>query len=144
MKLRDTTVAGLCLFLGVMALLMPIPVFGGPYEDIGAGEVEWTCQMPVLSLAPDDVDVANVRAQVDAAHITADATGAAYVPPQSQHPLCGGLARTQVVLALLAFAGAAWRLTVWWRSASDTRAEKRFKRLHEGAKGNQDRSRLLR
>ena len=141
MKLRDTTVAGLCLFLGVMALLMPIPVFGGPYEGLAADEVDWTCRMPLLSLAPPDVDLEDVRARVDAARVTADSTGAAYMPPQSQHPLCGGLARTQIVLALLAFAGAAWRGTVWWRSSAGSRAEKRFKRLHEGAKG---RKQLLR
>ncbi|WP_419923305.1 hypothetical protein [Candidatus Poriferisodalis sp.] len=144
MKLRDTTVVALCAFLGVMALLTPIPVFSGPYEGLAADEVDWTCRMPLLSLAPPDVDLDDVRARVETAHVTADSTGAAYVPPKSPHPLCGGLARTQVVLALLAFAGAAWRGTVWWRSSTDARAEKRFKRLHAGASGNQGRKRLLR
>lgn len=131
MKLRDTTVVALCIFLGAVALLTPMPVFGGPYEDIGAGEVDWTCRMPPLSLAPDDVDLDEVRSAVATARVTSARSGLVYVPPQSPHPLCGGLARTQVVLALLAFAGAAWRGTTWWRSTADARAEKRFQRLQE-------------
>ena len=143
MRLRDTTVVFLCAFLGLMVLIMPLPVFGGPYEDLREGEVDWTCSMPLLSLAPPDVDLGEVRDAVADAHATARATGQRYVAPQSQHPLCGGLARTQVVLALLAFAGAIWRGRRWWRTTADARAEKRFKRLHEGAENPQGRSRIF-
>ena len=144
MRLRDTTVVFLCAFLGMMVLIMPLPVFGGPYEDLREGEVDWTCSMPLLSLAPPDVDLDEVRKAVADAHATARASGQQYVPPESKHPLCGGLARTQVVLALLAFAGAAWRGSVWWRSTADARAEKRFKRLHESVENPQSRSRIFR
>ena len=144
MRLRDTTVVFLCGFLGVMALLMPMPVFGGPYEDIREGEVAWTCAMPLASSAPPDVDIDDLRDAVAAAHAKARAEGTFYEPPTSRHPLCGGLARTQVVLGLLALAGAAWRGRAWWRATADARAEKRFKRLHESVENPQSRSRILR
>lgn len=144
MRLRDTTVVFLCAFLGMMVLFMPLPVFGGPHEDIQEGRVDWTCSMPLLSLAPPDVDIDAVRDAVDDAIVTARTTGQRYVPPESRHPLCGGLARTQVVLALLAFAGAFWRGRRWWRSTADMRAEKRFKRLHERVENPQSRSGLFR
>ncbi|WP_423922108.1 hypothetical protein [Candidatus Poriferisodalis sp.] len=144
MRLRDTTVVFLCAFLGVMVLIVPMPVFGGPYEGIREGEVEWTCSMPPLSLAPPDVDLDEVREAVADAHVTARTTGRPYIAPVSGHPLCGGLARTQVVLALLALAGAAWRGRVWWRTTADTRAEKRFKRLHQSAENPQGGNRIFR
>ncbi len=144
MRLRDTTVVFLCAFLGMMVLFMPLPVFGGPYEDIQEGQVDWTCSMPLLSLAPPDVDLDEVRDAVDAAITEMRTTGQDYVRPESRHPLCGGLARTQVVLALLAFAGAFWRGRRWWRSTADVRAEKRFKRLHESVENPQGRSRIFR
>ena len=144
MRLRDTTVVFLCAFLGMMVLFMPLPVFGGPYEDIQEGQVDWTCSMPLLSLAPPDVDLDEVRDAVDAAITEMRTTGQNYVPPESRHPLCGGLARTQVVLALLAFAGAFWRGRRWWRSTADVRAEKRVKRLHESVENPQGRSRIFR
>ncbi len=144
MRLRDTTVIFLCAFLGMMVLFMHLPVFGGPYEDIQEGQVDWTCSMPLLSLAPADVDIDKVREAVDDALVTARTTGQSYVAPESRHPLCGGLARTQVVLALLALAGAFWRGRRWWRSTEDARAEKRFKRLHESVSNPQGRSRLFR
>ncbi|WP_419945813.1 hypothetical protein [Candidatus Poriferisodalis sp.] len=143
MRLRDTTVVFLCAFLGLIVLLMPLPVFDGPYEDLREGEVDWTCSMPLLSLAPPVVELAEVREAVADAYTTARNTGQRYVPPPSPHPLCGGLARTQVTLALLAFAGAFWRGRRWWRSTSDVRAEKRFKRLHESVENPQGRSRIL-
>lgn len=144
MRLRDTTVVFLCVFLGVTALIMPMPVFGGPYEDIRAGEVDWTCAIPLASLAPPDVDLDELREAVSAAHVTARTTGTFYEPPTSRHPLCGGLARTQVVLGLLALAGAAWRGRRWWRSSADARAEKRFKRLHESAGNPRGGNRIFR
>lgn len=144
MRLRDTTVVFVCAFLGLMVLFMPLPVFGGPYEDIEEGQVDWTCSMPLLSLAPADVDLDEVRDAVDEAIAANRATGQGYVPPESRHPLCAGLARTQVVLALLAFAGAFWRGRRWWRSSADIRAEKRFKRLHESVENPQGRSRIFR
>ena len=144
MRLRDTTVVFLCAFLGMMVLFLPLPVFGGPYEDLREGEVDWTCSVPLLSLAPPDVDLDDVRAAVADARATALTTGQRYVPPESKHPLCGGLARTQVVLALLAFAGALWRGRKWWRSTADSRAEKRFKRLHESVDSPQGRPRIFR
>lgn len=144
MPLRDTTVVFLCAFLGMMVLFMPLPVFGGPHEDLREGEVDWTCSMPLLSLAPPDVDLDEVREAVTDAHATARAGGQRYVPPESQHPLCGGLARTQVVLALLAFAGAFWRGRRWCRSTADARAEKRFTRLHESVGNPQGRPRIFR
>ena len=144
MGLRDTTVAFLCAFLGLMMLLMPLPVFGGPYEGIQEGRVDWTCSMPLLSLAPPDVDVDEVRDAVDEAVATARATGQRYAAPQSPHPLCGSLARTQAVLALLAFAAAFWRGRRWWRSTADARAEKRFKTLHESVESPQGGPRLFR
>ena len=144
MRLRDTTVVFLCAFLGVTALLMPMPVFGGPYEDIRAGEVDWTCSMPLTSLAPPDVDLDEVRDAVATAHAKARTDSTFYEPPASRHPLCGSLARTQVVLGLLALAGAAWRGRAWWIDTADERAEKRFKRLHESVENPQSRSRLPR
>lgn len=144
MRLRDTTVAFLCAFLGLMVLLMPLPVFGGSYEDLREGEVDWTCSMPLWSLAPPEVDLDEVRDAVADAHATARTTGQRYAPPESRHPLCGGLARTQVVLALLAFAGAFWRGRRWWRSTAGARAEKRFKRLHESVNNPQGGPRIFR
>ena len=144
MRLRDTTVVFLCAFLGMMVLFLPLPVFGGPYEDIQEGQVEWTCSMPLLSLAPPDVNLDEVRDAVEEAIAANRTTGHDYVPPESRHPLCGGLARTQVVLALLAFVGAFWRGRKWWRSTADARAEKRFKRLHESVENPQSRSRIFR
>jgi len=144
MRLRDTTVVFLCAFLGMMVLFLPLPVLNGPYEDLRADDVQWTCSMPLLSLAPPDVDVDEVRAAVAVARAEELATGQDYVPPESQHPLCGGLARTQVGLALLAFAGAFWKGRRWWRSTADTRAEKRFKRLHESVENPDSRPRLFR
>ena len=144
MRLRDTTVVFLCAFLGMMVLFLPLPVFGGPYEDIRESDVEWTCATPLFSLAPADVDLDEVRDAIAEAHETARSTGQQYVPPSSRHPLCGGLARTQVVLALLAFAGAFWRGRRWWRSTADARAEKRFKRLHESVDNPQGRPRIFR
>ncbi len=144
MRLRDTTVVFLCAFLGVVALLVPMPVFGGPYEGIPDGEVEWTCAVPPLSLAPPDVDLDEVREAVADAHVTASTTGRPYIAPASRHPLCGGLARTQVVLGLLALAGAFWRGRSWWRDTADTRAEKRFKRLHAGAENPKGGNRIFR
>ena len=144
MRLRDTTVVFLCAFLGIAVLLVPMPVFGGPYEDIREGEVDWTCAIPPLSLAPPDVDLDELRDAISTAHVTARTTGTFYEPPQSRHPLCRGLARTQVVLGLLALAGAFWRGRRWWRSTADTRAEKRFKRLHESVENPQSRSRMFR
>lgn len=143
-RLRDTTVVFLCAFLGAAALLVPMPVFGGPYEDIREGEVNWTCRVPLLSLAPADVDIDDVRKAVSDAHVTARTTGTFYEAPTSRHPLCGGLARTQVVLALLAFAGAIWRGRRWWRDSADSRSEKRFKRLHESAEKPQSGNRIFR
>ncbi len=151
MRLRDTTVVFLCAFLGMMVLFLPLPVLNGPYEDLRADDVQWTCSMPLLSLAPPDVDLDEVRAAVAVARAAVAvaraeglATGQDYVPPESQHPLCGGLARTQVGLALLAFAGAFWKGRRWWRSTADTRAEKRFKRLHESVENPDSRPRLFR
>ena len=144
MRLRDTTVVFLCAFLGMMVLFLPLPVLSGPYEDIQEGQVHWTCSMPLLSLAPPDVDLDEVRDAVDEAIAANLATGQDYVQPKSPHPLCGGLARTQVVLALLAFAGAFWRGRRWWRSTADMRAERRFKRLHESVENPQSRSRIFR
>ena len=144
MRLRDTTVIFLCAFLGMMVLFLPLPVFSGPYEDIRENDVDWTCSTPLLSLAPPDVDVDEVREAVEEARSRALTTGQRYVPPESQHPLCGGLARTQVVLALLAFAGAFWRGRKWWRSTADARAEERFKRLHESVDNPQGRPRIFR
>ncbi len=144
MRLRDTTVVFLCAFLGMMVLFLPLPVLSGPYEDIQEGQVHWNCPVPLLSLAPPDVDIDAVRDAVDDAIAANLATGQAYVPPESQHPLCGGLARTQVGLALLAFAAAFWRGRRWWRSTADIRAEKRFKRLHESVENPDSRPRLFR
>ena len=144
MRLRDTTVVFLCAFLGMMVLFLPLPVLNGPYEDLRADDVQWTCSTPLLSLVPPDVDLVEVREAVSEARSTERTTGQRYVPPESRHPLCGGLARTQVVLALLAFAGAFWKGRKWWRSTADTRAEKRFKRLHESVENPQGGSRIFR
>ena len=144
MRLRDTTVVFLCAFLGMMVLFLPLPVLNGPYEDLRADDVQWTCSTPLLSLAPPDVDLDEVREAVADARATALTSGRRYEPPESPHPLCGGLARTQVVLALLAFAGAFWKGRKWWRLTADTRAEKRFKRLHESVDNPDSRSRIFR
>ncbi len=131
MRLRDTTVVFICVFLGIMALALPMPVFAGPYQDIRDGEVAWTCPVPLLGLAPPDVSIDEVREEVEFARTRSLTSGQYYDPPSSRHPLCGGLSRVQVVLGLLALAGAAWRGRQWWRATADARAEKRFKRLHE-------------
>ncbi|WP_419909110.1 hypothetical protein [Candidatus Poriferisodalis sp.] len=144
MRLRDTTVVCLCAFLGITVLFLPLPVLNGPYEDLREGEVDWTCSTPLLSLAPPDVDIDEVRDAVADARATELASGQRYVPPESRHPLCGSLARTQVVLALLALAGAFWRGRRWWRSTAGTRAEKRFKRLHESVNNPQGGPRIFR
>ncbi len=144
MALRDTTVVFLCALLGLLVLLVPLPVFDGPYEGLREGEVSWTCSMPLLSLAPPDVHLDDLRAAVADAHATALATSQRYLAPSSRHPLCGGLARTQVVLGLLAFAGAFWRARRWWKLTADARAEKRFQRLHESVEGSRGRSQSLR
>ncbi|WP_419841373.1 hypothetical protein [Candidatus Poriferisodalis sp.] len=143
-RLRDPSVAFICAFLGITALLVPLTAFSSPYEGIGPDDVVWTCAKPLTSLAAPEVDIDEIRTSVAAARTESVTTGERYVPPTSRHPLCRGLARTQVVLGLLALAAAVWRGRRWWRSTADKRAEKRFQRLHESVDGRKETTSIFR
>ncbi|HCB34245.1 MAG TPA: hypothetical protein DEP66_05335 [Acidimicrobiaceae bacterium] len=122
MHLRESTVAGMCLFLTALVWFSPLSFFATVYEGIDNDRVAWSCGIPVFSLSPADVDLDQVRAE-----LAADETDGIV---ESRHPQCRGLARTQLVLGLLSFAAAVWRGRRWWVSTADRRAERKFTRLH--------------
>ena len=140
MGLKDSTVAGLCLILMLMALLLPLPAYTIEYEGIDNDLVFWSCGTPLISLAPAAVDLDEVRAELlraelqDQASTGPDSTdNTEQSKIESRHPQCAGLARTQVVFGLLSGVAGIWRGRRWWVNSADARAEKKFKRLHEQA-----------
>ncbi len=151
MRLRDSTVAGLCLFLMGLAWLVPLPVYDAPefegidyaginYEGIDNDLVNWSCGIPITNLAPPPVDLDEVRADLAALEDPdrerpSGLTAGEQEKVESRHPQCAGLARTQLVLGLLCAAAGIWRGRRWWVDGADYRAERKFKRLHEGASG---------
>ncbi len=151
MRLRESTIAGLCFFLAGVALFVPLPAYGAEYEGIDNDRVSWSCGVPITNLSPPPVDLDEVRADLAAQDLASGTAGAgtnagtaAAIDENgttdntdnrvsSRHPQCAGLARTQLVLGLLSLAAGIWRGRRWWKENEDARAERKFKRLHESA-----------
>ncbi len=127
MNLRTSTVAGICFFLGGLMLVLPVTLFDTEYDGIDNDRMSWSCDRPILGLTPADVDLDTIRAEL------------AELPPDEKldaaHPECRKLARAQVALASLAFAGGIWQALMWWRETADARAEKKFEKLQEKGSG---------
>ncbi len=126
MVMRDRTVAFICLLLTAIIWSTPITYFDTEFEGVDNDRMEWSCPRPITSPLPGAVDLDAVRSQLSA---TADGT------VKSEHPQCRLLNSTQLVLGLLSLAGAAWKGRVWWLTTADSRAEKKFSRLHAKTSG---------
>jgi len=124
--LRDRTVTFICLMLTALAWSTPITMFDTKFEGIDNDRMEWSCPRPILSPSPDAVDLDALRVEL---------IGSANETVKSQHPQCRVLNGTQLVLGLLSLAGALWKGRIWWLSTADTRAEKKFTRLHVKTSG---------
>ena len=126
MVMRDRTVAFICLLLTAIIWSTPITYFDTEFEGVDNDRMEWSCPRRITSPLPGAVDLDAVRSQLSA---TADGT------VKSEHPQCRLLNSTQLVLGLLSLAGAAWKGRLWWLTTADSRAEKKFSRLHAKTSG---------
>ena len=124
--LRDRTVACICLLLTALAWSTPITLFDTEFEGIDNDRMEWSCPRPILSPSPDAVDLDALRVEL---------ISSPNETVKSQHPQCRMLNGTQLVLGLLALAGALWKGRIWWLSTAGARAEKKFARLHAETSG---------
>ena len=126
MVMRDRTVAFICLLLTAIIWSTPITYFDTEFEGVDNDRMVLSCPRPITSPLPGAVDLDAVRSQLSA---TADGT------VKSEHPQCRLLNSTQLVLGLLSLAGAAWKGRLWWITTADSRAEKKFSRLHAKTSG---------
>lgn len=138
MRLSDSVVAFLCLFLTVLMWFLALPLFTTVYAGIDNDRVDWYCDRPITNLSPPPVDLDEVRSELaalDAAGAAADETVSTdkLAKVESLHPQCVGLVRTQVGLGLISALLGLWRARRWWIDTADARAERKFKRLHEQA-----------
>lgn len=127
------------IFYFLAVIMATLPVAGAtPVTDEGIDEtrVTWTCGAPLASMGGDDVDLDQLRVDIAELVATSDDPDERVT---SRHPQCRALSRTQVVLSVMAFAAGIYATVRWRKRTADSRAEKKFVRLHKslGRSGSQ-------
>ncbi|MFT7646458.1 MAG: hypothetical protein ACI8Y4_001193 [Candidatus Poriferisodalaceae bacterium] len=129
------------LFIGLMAMILPMARFDGEVDGVSddptsadyidPDRFSWTCGLPIASLNAADTDLEAVRA--DIAALEADIAAGDAEPEtilNADHPDCRTLSRVQFVIGVIALAATAYLGRKWWIETADERAEKKFKKLH--------------
>lgn len=127
------------IFYFLAVIMATLPVAGAtPVTEEGIDEtrVTWTCGAPIASMVGDDVDLDQLRVDIAELVATSDDPDERVT---SRHPQCRALSRTQVVLSVMAFAAGIYATVRWRKRTADSRAEKKFVRLHKslGRSGSQ-------